>query len=206
MVKHKALKRGKKARRGGWQATSRIADDERRRLSSFAHAIEANCLITVMPDTGDDRQRKRSISRTIANVGRDLKRRGRPHYGVTIHEKTFDADLHAHHLCWLDPTDRSITEKFDGSIVNVVFFTARQRAEMTAYASKQRRWLHPEAEARAKKCLGRCYKYQKGAPFVGQRVSWTKAAKALMTEIEAGQATIASGRALHDRLQHVASR
>jgi hypothetical protein len=44
-------------RRGGWQATSYVTDDERRAVSDFAHAFEANCHITIMPTSGDDAER-----------------------------------------------------------------------------------------------------------------------------------------------------
>lgn len=143
-------------------------------ISQLAHIAEFNVRLDIMPDEGTDAERKRFISRKIAHLTQTLKRRGRRHVGVTVHEKTATADLHGHHLFRLEPSDFDILASYDGTIIRPLKFRRDQREEKVNYATKQRVALPPDFEKTIK------HRRQRGVAFRGKRVSYTEAALALM--------------------------
>lgn len=163
---------------GGWKASSGLQWKTVKEISALAHEAEFNVRLDIMPRSGTDAERKRSVSRVVAHLGQALKRRGREHIGVTTYEKSDTVDLHGHHLTRIEPKDRDLIAKYDGSVTHVITFPARERADRVNYATKQRLPFSPEYEKNSP------HKRQAGAPIKGPRVSYTGAAKLIVEELE----------------------
>ena len=160
---------GHRGKRGGWRSSTGLTWTEVKeihRLDFVARSARypLNYLVSVMPETGDDQERKRSCSRLIAHLGQHLRRHGSPHVGVTVYEKASSADLHAHHLVHIPPRKTAVLEWI------------RSRPEMhvrravesdPGYVTKERLPLPPDCEARV------CHNRRRGLRIPGKRYSGT---------------------------------
>jgi hypothetical protein len=160
---------GHRGKRGGWRSSTGLTWTEVKeihRLDFVARSARypLNYLVSVMPETGDDQERKRSCSRLIAHLGQHLRRHGSPHVGVTVYKKASSADLHAHHLVHIPPRKTAVLEWI------------RSRPEMhvrravesdPGYVTKERLPLPPDCEARV------CHNRRRGLRIPGKRYSGT---------------------------------
>jgi len=170
----------KPRRRGGWKSSTSIPWRVVKDIHALGHHERFNTVVHIMPDQGDDRERKRFISRFIARLGQVLKRNGEPHTGVTIYEKRDDVDLHAHHLCRVCYRLRWVIARLaNGSLIMIEFFRSNELDRWLAYCTKQRASLPPELEAK----VHRNHPRQKSVPIRGVRVSFTSSARDALTGI-----------------------
>jgi hypothetical protein len=149
-----------------------------KRIHALAHEAErCGCrlthLITVMPDTGADMERKRECARIVAHLGQALKRHGKQHVGVTVYEKSAGADLHAHHLVHIPRGELALVERLHN--LPKVHVRPTVLTDI-GYITKERRPLPPEVEAHVN------HRRKKGAPIPGKRWTATSAALELITE------------------------
>lgn len=173
-VEHKASPRAK--RKGGWKSTKYLSWAEVKAAEDLAHAARGarrplNVMLTVRGARGErEATAKRGIQTKIARFGQALHRRGVPHVGLTIYERS--PDLHAHHLLHLPHEHDDILARFaDGQHVH-----ARPAdREAVEYVTKQRRWLGPEIERKINR------QWVAGAAIVGRRWSPTASLKALVS-------------------------
>jgi hypothetical protein len=115
-----------------------------------------NVMVTYRPPEGlSDAEAKRWINLRHGRIGQALKRRGHAFIGLKVFEKRPGDRLHAHGLYHVAKRCVDVIER----AVDVL---------------KQRRWAGPDIESARPRRL----RYQRGAPIVGVRLSFTKDAKA----------------------------
>jgi hypothetical protein len=177
-----ARRKGKRPAKRGPKGSTCLTWNQVKQIDGFAHlARKQHVPLTVFvtyraPTDVSDARGKRIISRKIAHLGQELKRRGQPHVAVTVYEKA--PHLHAHHLVHVAPEARDLIlarDEGEGSDVHV------RMADRFApvYITKQRRWMGPEIEHKIG--TGRSRRlWEKGAPIAGPRFTFTTDAKALM--------------------------
>ncbi len=173
--------------KGGWRSSNTIPWATVKDVSALAHEVRYNAILHIMPASGTDAERKRSIALVTGHLGQELHRRDQEHVGTTIYEKKMATetaaavDLHAHHLCRIEARDRDILAKYDGYIVDVdLINTSKDLRSWLAYCLKQRAPLPPAFEALVRQTHGRA----PGAPIRGPRFTHTKAARQIQLDLE----------------------
>jgi hypothetical protein len=178
-----ARRRGKKPAKRGPKGSTCLTWNQVKQIDGFAHLTRKERVPLTMfityraPSDVPDAKGKRIISRKIAHLGQDLKRRGQPHVAVTVYEKK--SHLHAHHLVHVAPKHKDLIlgrDEGEGGDVHV------RMADRFApvYITKQRRWMGPEIENKIR-TAGRKRLWEEGASIVGPRFTFTTDARALMT-------------------------
>jgi hypothetical protein len=141
-------------------------------------------MVTYRPPEGlSDAEAKRWINLRHGRIGQALKRRGHAFIGLKAFEKRPGDRLHAHGLyhvakrC-MDVIERAV-DVFEqrarrGQKNDAPMHARPANADALGYVLKQRRWAGPDIEnSRFRRML-----YQRSAPIVGVRLSFTKDAKA----------------------------
>lgn len=204
--------RSAKARRGGWRSTTCLAPNLRAQgIHCAIELARQGCPLNVMvtyrpPEELSDAEAKRWINLRHGRIGQALKRRGHVFIGLKAFEKRPGDHLHAHGLyhvakrC-MDVIERAV-DVFErrgrpGQKGDAPLHARPSKADDVDYVLKQRRWAGPDIEGSRPRCL----RYQRGAPIVGVRLSFTKDAKAIIwplprTVAEPAAQTLATGQPL----------
>jgi hypothetical protein len=167
-------KRGR--RRGGWPSSPSLSWKDVQAIHEIAHRagrsrLEFTHMITIMPDSGDDVERKRESGRIVGHLGQALKRHGKPHVGLTVYEKSLGGDLHAHHLVHIPAGEEGLVYRLhDLPKVHV----RRVTTKAVGYVTKERAPLPPSHEAHNP------HRRKKGARLPGKRWTATSAARRLV--------------------------
>ena len=180
-------------KRGGWRTTSHLTHADYRLAVHRAHVIEKagypfTIFATVRPQEGSpDNAAKQRIGLQLARLGQALERRGQPYVGMVAFEKRPGGLLHGHALLfvlpenfdvvrrWADRFDETPQPRDEGA--DSVPKHARPAVETDVlYALKQHRWAGAREAARKF--------YQKGALITGARLSFTRAALAVISKAE----------------------
>ena len=144
-----------------------------------------NVMVTYRPPEGlSDAEAKRWINLRHGRIGQALKRRGHAFIGLKVFEKRPGDRLHAHGLYHVakrcvDVIERAV-DVFErqrarqGQKGDAPVHARPSNANDVGYVLKQRRWAGPDIEVARHRRL----RYQRGAPIVGVRLSFTKDAKA----------------------------
>ena len=191
--------RPRKPRQGGWRTTSYISHDLRKDTRRKASLLQrAGYPFTVFatvrpPAVMSDAEAKRYVGLQFARLGQALERKGHSYVGFISFEKKGGL-LHGHMPLHARreqmPVVKSWAHRFDpiwpepherGASVER---HARPYASSDIkYALKQHKPCGPGYEPLLKF-------YQKGEPFRGRRVSWTKKALAIIRQAEVDAATL----------------
>jgi hypothetical protein len=184
----RSRKRKGQSTKGGWQTTRYIDDDTYKLLQHQAHLLERegyrlNIFATIHADRdiADDKGKKRNIELKMARLGQSLERLGQPYIALKPFEKAVGGVLHGHLLIyvadenldfikrWADRFD----EKCNDEIVESVQTQARYAVPTDIrYVTKQHKYAGPYEKPRVF--------WEKGEPITGQRVSFTKTARAII--------------------------
>jgi hypothetical protein len=166
-----------------------------------------NVMVTYRPPEGlSAAEAKRWINLRHGRVGQALNRRGHAFIGLKVFEKQPGDPLHAHGLYHVTKRCVAVIEKavdmFErrarrGQKGDAPMHACPANANALDYVLKQRRWAGPDIEG----ARHRHRRYQRGAPIVGVRLSFTKEAKALIwplprTVAEPAAQTLAIGQPL----------
>lgn len=215
----KALRKGR--RQGGWKATQYLDHAQWREAYSDALALSRagyafTVLASIMPPDRlvDDAARQRWISKYLADIGQELERRGQFDVRMTVLEKTLGGKLHAHALIHVIPDnldviarkfgvfDRSRALALDPETDESVLAHAAEIGSTPddllnaiLYVLKQHLWAGPGRDGAGSE---RRFWIPKGDPIKGQRLSRSKAAKAILaaTADNAPRAAVAAPRAV----------
>ena len=160
-------------KQGGWPSSTGLRWGDVKAIYELAHqagraGYRLNHLVSIMPESGDDMERKRSCARIVGHLGQALKRHGRPHIGVTVYEKDGCADLHAHHLVHIPKSEKKLLAHLSE---RREIHIRRAASTDVGYVTKQRLPLSPDFETRIS------HWRKKGARIPGKR--WTATAAAL---------------------------
>jgi len=181
----KAATRSKAKRTGGWGHTIELSYGEVQhcfeiQTAAARNRTPLNKFLTVRGRDGEGlSESKRSLSNFISRVGQALHRHGHQHIGFTTFERERGHDyIHAHHLFHVPREARNIVQRFaDGDVVHL----RQAHKKQCGYLTKQRQQMSPEYE---KAIAGVLFHRQPGDYIPGTRLSVTKAAKALVPDIE----------------------
>jgi hypothetical protein len=168
----------RRSRKGGWRSPSGLTWTEVKDISRLAHAADFNVYLDIMPCEGSDQQRKRWCVDVVRKLGQSLKRRGRPHIGVTTFEKSSAASLHGHHICRIEKRDFDLLDRYSNETIVARSFVRSRLSQVVAYRTKQRLPLSPTFEAVTN------HQRQKGAPIRGRRASFTRAAREFLASLQ----------------------
>jgi hypothetical protein len=175
----KARRRRKKPGKRGPKGSTCLTWSQVKEVDQFAHlakreGVRLNLFITIRAPKGQsDADGKRSISRIAGHIGQSLKDRGQDHIAVMLYEK--DPYLHAHLLLHVAQGNRKlIMRRNEGKGGTVHIRNADDFGPV--YITKQREWMGPDFEAKLKRMR------RKSARIEGPRMSFTRAAKALMVD------------------------
>lgn len=180
-------------KKGGWGATKYLTWQQVKDVKYLVKEAKLNVCLHIMPDTGDDKQRKRFIQKITAHIGQAIKRRGYEHCSVTVFEKggPKNCDLHGHFMLHIDKANHDIIDRYaDGKVIDVDHLPRPlDRDAMANYITKQRRPLSPDFEKQNR------HRYEKEpAPIHGKRISFSKEAKAILDAQQAQSAPLATNR------------
>jgi hypothetical protein len=180
-------------RRGGWPPTKHLSHDDYRLAVHRAHLVEKEgyrftIFATVRPPRGlPDNEAKKHVTLQFSRLGQALERRGQPFVGMVTFEKREGGLLHGHAPLFVLPENFDVVRRWadrfdetrlppDESRASVPKHARFAAESDILYALKQRRWAGPVEPARKF--------YQKGATITGARVSFTKAALAIIAKAE----------------------
>jgi hypothetical protein len=146
-----------------------------------------NVMVTYRPPEGlSDAEAKRWINLRHGRIGQALKRRGHAFIGLKVFEKRSGDRLHAHGLYHVAKRCVNVIERAvdvferqrarQGQKGDAPVHARPSNANDVDYVLKQRRWAGPDIESARPRRL----RYQRGAPIVGVRLSFTKDAKAII--------------------------
>lgn len=189
-----------KQRKGGWQPTTRIPWADVKDALFLVSRCHLNVSFDIMPPSGSDSERKRFIQQRVAHLMEAIKRRrGQNPIGFYAYEKggPNGRDLHGHLMLRVEHADFDIVERVaDGIIIDATFLaTPAAREAKASYITKQRQVLAPDFEARIK------HRYEANpAPVPGKRISFTKAAQAVLLERRAERARLKAARLSSERI------
>lgn len=187
----------------GWPVTQRLSKQQRADLREFAEACRPTFMVTMMPPScvEGDAARLRWLSLERSHLADILAALGLTLWGASVAEKTKCVDLHSHGLFAahgsLSPNvvDRELRKalkqwqrRYTPGCVHVV--RIRDLGALL-YVEKQRANFGPEIEAARKRRYGKNF-WQRGAPFRGQRLSFTKAAKLRLVEFRTQREAVAA--------------
>lgn len=194
-------KRGRrpKAKQGGWRTTRYITSQLRKETRHKARLLMAEGFgFTVFATARGlfgrpDSESKRHVAKEFSRLCEMLGDKGHGYIGLTTYEK-INGYLHGHLLLHVQPEQMAVVkawaDRFDETplrpheIVEGVRRHARPYAGLSdiQYVLKQHRWCGEH-----EKKLGF---YQKGEPFTGTRVSFTKEARTVIERTEARAAAL----------------
>jgi DNA-binding XRE family transcriptional regulator len=158
-----------------------------------AHLVEKagyrfTVFATVRPSRGlSDSEAKRHVSLQFSRLGQALERRGQPYVGMVTFEKRAGGLLHGHAPLFVLPENIDVVRRWADRFDETPQPRDESRASVpkharfavdgdALYALKQHRWAGSREAARGF--------YQKGAAITGARVSFTKAALAVIAKAE----------------------
>lgn len=202
----KALRKGE--RRGGWKTTRYLDHDQFKRAYSDALSLcragyGPTVFVSLMPPDSvqPDAARIRWIDTKLSRLGQALKRRKQPDVRFRTLEKKAGGKLHGHAPIYVRPENLDVIERmfdvFDKS--RVIAFAANDDAQNVAahaaligetqddllnailYPLKQHRWAGPGHDGSGS---ARRFWIEAGDPIRGQRLSVSKAAKAILAGIQ----------------------
>jgi hypothetical protein len=169
----------------GRKPTKYLEWHEVKAIIQLVYETRINAVVDIKPpfEIEGDMPRKQFIQDFTRRLFQALKRRGQKVIAATIYEKggPNDAPLHAHVLIRIEPKNRDVLERFaDLPVIRCEWLDTVADARAKAkYRTKQRRPLSPEFEA------VNGHTYQKDVkPVPGVKLSLTRAAKALMADLE----------------------
>jgi hypothetical protein len=186
----------RRSQRGGWPSTKCISRalhrETRAKVGLLALAgYRFTVFATARAPLGlTDGQAKRHIARSFARLGQALERKGHGYIGLIVYEKPFDGLLHGHALLHVRRECLSVVKRWADRFderpprlreqVESVALHARYAVNSDlAYVLKQRQFNGPYERL--------SQPWQRGAPFAGTRVSFTKMAHAIIEEAERGR-------------------
>jgi hypothetical protein len=180
-------------KRGGWPTTKYLSHDDYRLAVHRAHLVEKEgyrftVFATVRPPRDlPDNEAKKHVTLQFSRLGRALEIRGQPYVGMVTFEKREGGLVHGHAPLFVLPENFDVVRRWadrfdetprprDESRASVPKHACFADESAVLYALKQHRWAGAREAARAF--------YQKGAAITGARVSFTKAALAVIAKAE----------------------
>jgi hypothetical protein len=178
----RAVRQGRrKKRKGGWRSTTGLTRQQVTDMHDGASAARSrgqalDVVVTFNPDNRDGQtaqERKRWLGHKVDALRQALERRGQPWIAVTVWQWPVGGRLHCHVLCWIEPGNDDVVSGFDDRPAVHVTKWSRD----IGYFTRERLPSGPPEYENRKR-----WKWVKGNPIKGQRLTISAALKDYTTE------------------------